>query len=156
MKNVIFCIAKLTSLEGCTLSNPGQRPRPASKHRTSSLEGCTPAKMPRRRNSTSRAYSPPGYDSFFRYYPRALPAVTHSIAFQAKYFCYSYTFTQGACQLQTTKEGHPYHRFQNRNIREIHSQEAQNKTAVPSFGSSVCPQGAKREKHERGHCRRKA
>ena len=38
-------IARLSSLEGCTVSNRGQRPRTARHTLSISLEGCTPAKM---------------------------------------------------------------------------------------------------------------
>ena len=37
--------ARLSSLEGCTVSNRGQRPRTAGNSLSISLEGCTPAKM---------------------------------------------------------------------------------------------------------------
>ena len=37
--------ARLSSLEGCTVSNRGQRPRIAGNSLSISLEGCTPAKM---------------------------------------------------------------------------------------------------------------
>ncbi len=45
MLNAAYYIEDPISLEGCTLSNRGQRPRTASTPPNSSLEGCTPARM---------------------------------------------------------------------------------------------------------------